>query len=308
MRKKSDKNDIFSDKRFDVEHALSIYAHSFVNLPATGLYDADALQPYEELLRTCHIYFIGFLPKLSISDSSQQERLVTISLEALDQNYELTWEFPEGAKLRSVSDRWFVETPDGQKYAPTDDHILTEFSHKYGPLNFKVVYIGQAYGRDGKRTALTRLLQHETLQKIAIRGAPEGYSIALLMVAVQLNNQLLTVFNPRAKEKDKTGERIHSGLEKLFGTSEQERIALYEAAMIRYFKPEYNIEFKESFPSTRLKILQDSYEKDFSAVVAEFAFDDIPVSLYSDCVQPNSWHSANHDLHKDKDRKAFFGL
>ena len=80
---------------------------------------------------------------------------------------------------------------------------------------------------------------------------------------------MVTVFNHHAKNKDEDSSRIRSGIDKLYGTTEQERIALYEAALIRYFSPPFNKEFKNSFPSTNLKILQDCYEKDFAAVIAE---------------------------------------
>jgi len=41
-------------------------------------------------------------------------------------------------------------------------------------IGFEVKYIGQAYGDAGSRNALDRLLKHETLQKIALNGAPNG--------------------------------------------------------------------------------------------------------------------------------------
>ncbi len=44
---------------------------------------------------------------------------------------------------------------------------------------------------------------------------------------------------------------------------------------------EINKEFKDSFPSTNMKCLQDCYDKDFSAIVAEFCFDEIPFLLRS---------------------------
>ena len=102
------------------------------------------------------------------------------------------------------------------------------------------------------------------------------------MLAIQPDNKLFTVMNPFAQNKDEESERIRSGLDKLFNTTEQERIALYEASLIRYFRPEFNIEFKNSFPSTNLKILQDCYEKDFSAVIAEICIDDLPFSMVHD--------------------------
>jgi len=293
-------------KRFEVEHALGMYAYSYVNLPAAAIYDASALQAFAETVETCHIYFIGYLPSVSILNSEQSGRTVSIQLSYLDERRSISWDFPEGAQLRKADEYWFVEDRNGQRYAPTGDQILTRLGQQHAPLEFDVKYIGQSYGRDGARSALDRLLSHETLQKIALRQAPAGHHIALVLVAVQPSNQLLTVFNPHAESRDHDGSRVRAGIDKLFGTSERERVALYEAAMIRYFEPEFNIEFKGSFPSTRLKILQDCYDKDFSAVIAEFCFDDVPFVLRSEKVAGSRYHVANYSLHSEENRRAFF--
>src|SRR5262249_3343054 len=149
---------------------------------------------------------------------------------------------------------------------------------------FKVLYIGQAYGDDGSRNAIDRLKKHETLQKIALQGVPEGYRLELLLLEVMPNTTVVTMFNPWAKEKDDGSKRIGFGLDKLFGTNEEEQIALYEAALIRYFQPKFNKTFKESFPSTRMRILRDCYDKDFSTVVAEINCDRLPYDLFSESV------------------------
>ncbi|WP_238028032.1 MULTISPECIES: hypothetical protein [unclassified Photobacterium] len=112
--------------------------------------------------------------------------------------------------------------------------------------------------------------------------------------------------NPFAKNKDNDGLRIKAGLDKLFNTTEQERISLFEAALIRYFYPQFNKEFKDSFPSTNLKVLQDCYKKDFSAVFAEIFIDELPFKLRSEKVGVSHYHCAKHNLHIEKEREAFF--
>lgn len=308
MINERDQADQLHTKRFEVEHALSMFAYSYVNLPAVGLYDSASLQPFMGTIDTCHIYFIGYLPSISVTGSEQNGQTVSISLEYLGEQKSVSWEFPEGACLKEAEGYWFVEDRAGQRYAPTSDQILTRLSQQHAPLEFAVKYIGQSFGRDGSRSSLDRLVSHETLQKIALRQAPHGHHIALLLVAVQPGNQLLTVINPHAQQQDDDGSRIQAGLDKLFGTNDRERVALYEAAMIRYFRPEFNIEFRDSFPSTRLKILQDCYRKDFSAVIAEFCFDDMPFSLRSETVKASKYHIAYHNLHAEADRRLFFGF
>ena len=303
----SQSGDHIKSKRFNVEHALSMYAYSYVVLPAHGIYDKDFLEFHRQIINTCHIYIIGFAPSVRLNSEKLQNGVLTTNYSVAGVNHDLNWQAPEGAEIVEEGDTVYVKDLSGQMFWPSNEQVLS-YLGQATDLEFQVKYIGQAYGKDGSRNALDRLLKHETLQKIVLKGIPEGKQLQVLMVSVQPNNQLLTQFNPRAEETDTSSERIQSGLEKLFNTDEREQIALYEAAMIRYFQPEFNKEFKDSFPSTNLKILRDCYEKDFSGVVAEFFIDELPYKLCSEKVSPKIHHIAYHDLHDDSDRKAFFAI
>lgn len=79
--------------------------------------------------------------------------------------------------------------------------MATRLNIEHGAQNFEVLYIGQAYGRNGERNALDRLRRHETLQRIALEGIPNGYIITVLMLEVILANRIITVFNPWADDK-----------------------------------------------------------------------------------------------------------
>lgn len=308
MPDKNENQNPFTGKRFDIEHALNMYASSFVHIPASLLYETEMLEAYSEVIETCHIYFIGYFPRLSLKTPLQRGRTIMLPIEYLGQAKNISWKFPAGVQLRTEADGWFAEDEEGQRYAPTGDQILMQLGRQHSPLEFDVRYIGQSYGTTGSRSALDRLLKHETLQKIALKQPPPGYQIHLLLLAIQPNNRILTVISPQADYRDSNGMRVRSGLDKLYGTNADERISLYEAAMIRYFRPEFNIAFKDSFPSTRLKILQDCYEKDFSAVIAEISFDEMPFLLKSEDVNPAQSHLAFHSLHAEDNRRMFFGF
>lgn len=305
MEKKKNLN-FLADKLFDVEHALNMHASSFFYLPAAGIYEPEKLAPHADLISKCHIYVIGFVPKINFVNAAQKDRDLILSFEALGKNYDLTWELPPDYTLHHVDGLWYVDDGTGQRFFPNEHSWLQGLQQRYGIAKFLVKYIGQAFGKDGSRSALDRLTKHETLQKISLLGAPEGYRLELVLLQVEPDNQLITMFNPWAENKEKGSERIKRGLDKLFNTSEKERVALYEAALIRYFQPEFNIEFKDSFPSTNLKVLQDCYDKDLAAVSAEIVLDELPVTLYSEVVKPSDTHFAFYDLHSDEARRVFF--
>lgn len=288
---------------FDVEHALILYATSFFQLPARLLYDEGSLKQFEHVSKKCHIYIIGYLPKTKLLRGYQKDEDAVLEFEIGSVKHDFKLPLPKGCRLESDDIFPYAVNEQGQKFA-IPEKAINLFLNQHS--KFEVKYVGQAYGKDGSRNAIDRLMNHETLQKISLTGVPDNYELQLLLLEVEPSSKLITALNPFAQQKDETGSRIKAGLDKLFNTSEQERISLYEAALIRYFYPQFNREFKDSFPSTRLKILHDCYEKDFSMISAEISFDELPFQLWSDAAPAKHSHMALHDLHDDKSRKAFF--
>ncbi|GAM69563.1 hypothetical protein JCM19236_5028 [Vibrio sp. JCM 19236] len=63
------------DNKFGVEHALDMYANSFVTLPAEAIYEKQMLQQYKSVIDDCHIYVIGTCQELT---SKVRNKLVMI--------------------------------------------------------------------------------------------------------------------------------------------------------------------------------------------------------------------------------------
>lgn len=116
------------------------------------------------------------------------------------------------------------------------------------------------------------------------------------------------MINPTSKRQKDIFERSGQLYDILKETTEIERISLYEAGLIRYFKPEYNIEFANSFPSRRLKLLNRLYQKDISNLVCEICFEELSYNLSSSSVDAKKYHIAMHNLHKKEDRDIFFSV
>ena len=312
MDDKSERRAVFQRQlesaMFDVEHALGMYAKGYCTLPAEGIYDKKSLAPLMSVIESCHIYLIGLVPRITLESAIQDPGEIHLTYSVLGNEHKLTYPVPDTYVLKEEEDRYYLEDSDGNTLWLNSEEVQQRLSRETGLIDFNIKYIGQAYGQDGSRNALDRLLKHETLQRISLMGIPDGYRLTVLLLSIQPNNQLFTFFNPFAKNKDDSGERIKSGIDKLYNTSEAERTTLYEASLIRYFYPQYNKEFKDSFPSTNIKVLKDCYSKDFSALVAEIWIEELPFRLKSDTVEAKNYHIAKHDLHKAEDRKIFFGL
>ncbi|MFU7598302.1 hypothetical protein ACM9VS_05655 [Legionella pneumophila] len=299
-------HNLFDNTLFNVEHALVMYALSNCILRAEDIYDKQVIANLMSAIKKCHIYIIGFQPKIYFIEAKQHLNRISLKFSILGHEYTIENNLPDGARI-SIGEEFYLIDRQGNKFVPNMSAIQAQLSRESNAINFEVKYIGQALGKNGSRNAIDRLLRHETLQKISLKGVPDGYQLNILLLEVHPNPMLCTMFLPHAKNNESSSSRIKAGIDKLYGTNEQEQISLYEAALIRYFSPQFNKEFKSSFPSTNIKILQDCYKKDFSAVVAEINFDDLPFKLFSDTVEASSSHIAKFDLHDDFARKVFFG-
>jgi hypothetical protein len=297
---------MLNDKMFDVEHVLSMYATSFVLMPALGIYDEEVVEGFANNLKTCHIYLIGLMPQIELVDGKVDEDSLVTSYNIAGKIRELRWPMMPDATVENSEKGWCVVNAAGENFWPAEEYVARRLNDELNAIGFEVLYIGQAYGKDGSRNALDRLLKHETLQKISLQGVPQGYRLNLLLLEIQPANRMITLFNPRAEINDQGTERISKGLDKLFSTSEAERITLFEASLIRYFQPKYNKEFKDSFPSTNMKVLADCYDKDFAALLAEICIDELPFKMFTSTIPPRQYHSAKHDLHEEAARKMFF--
>jgi len=292
-----------------IENTLSLYAVDVALLPASGLY-GEIPPNVKAVADKCHIYLIGLVPIVSLLNSYEKNGFLCIDVTVGTQKYisGVKIPIPEGHSVVRNSNGVWLSDGDGKLYAHSVQELMRAVSHQISPLGFKVLYIGQAFGKDGSRAALDRLREHSTLQKIAVQGTAPRHRLELVLFGIDSGNRLITEFNPFAvNTEDATArKRIKDGLDKLFDTSEAERVALYEAALIRYFQPEFNIMFKDSFPSTNQKLLNDCYQKDIKSLVAEIHFDDFPYQFFSEAISMNWGHTAHFDLHDEESRKSFF--
>ena len=161
------KKDVFEKACFDIEHALNMYAFSFCTIPAEGIYDKQALASLGSVLEKCHIYLIGYTPRIDFVGAEQKDQHLLLSFEILSQKYVLDYELPKGLSLKADGDLWYLDDGSGGRFWPSKSEMQTKLTASTDVINFEVKYVGQAYGKDGSRSAIDRLIKHETLQKIS---------------------------------------------------------------------------------------------------------------------------------------------
>jgi hypothetical protein len=177
-------------------------------------------------------------------------------------------------------------------------------------LSLEILYVGQSYGTEGARTAAERLQKHSTLQNIyseSIKRSPDKEIWLLLFSFDQV--QIVTI-DPKQPIYEVSLEDNNKHIQKAINTeiTEQQRINFTEAALIRYFQPEYNEMFKNNFPSPAHKTYSECYDLDLNTVMVELQTKEIGFMLRSAKVPPKWDHFVIFPLHSQEERKSMFEL
>ena len=265
-----------------------------------------------------HLYLIGTRPRISMKKGSGQidGNAVKCELEVHQQDErievpcDLQWErLPDGTELKCEYPytKFVLETPDGNSRLASKWSLMLQGIQPMSPhLNFDVLYVGQAFGEDGDRNAAERLASHETLQKIyaeAIQKKPDK-EVWLNLIAFQPPMQIV-MFDGRHKGPTDEPEGHDEKFAEL-DMSWAHQICFAEAAMIRYFQPEYNKIFKNSFPSQSHVSYAECYDLDLNSVSVEFNTESLNCTFSSLSVEPSGLHMIQYALHDRKERVAMF--
>lgn len=178
--------------------------------------------------------------------------------------------------------------------------------------NYEVLYIGQALGNQGNRSAYQRLKSHSTFQKILARTQYDFPDKEIMIFMYEFDHeQYLTSIDGAAKNADtseKNEARLFNAIRK--PPHKKQKIGLIEAALIRYFQPQYNNEYKLKFPSPKHKVLKSCQDLDITGLMVEICSDlndnRLDYVLYSNTQKPNYYHFANIELVSEKNRMSFF--
>ena len=88
--------------------------------------------------------------------------------------------------------------------------------------------------------------------------------------------------------------------------TERQRINFTEAALIRYFQPEYNTIYRDSFPNPMHTSYSECYDLDINSVMAEIDTEDMDAQFWSSAAAPAWQHFATYALHSRAEREAMF--
>jgi|GEM_PF-520232 len=316
--------------RFGVETMVSIYLSNYQIVLGADLDDYSNRQDFFDDENPCNIYFILRRPKVTIDPESIKIRGKKAKFSLLIHSRERIAEIKMGCEFKKATSKIVCHTeyPYNLFLFRDEDKPLMlarpgtlidspTVTQNIDPeeLDFEILYIGQSYGATGKRTAIDRLASHETLQKIyahALTHSPE-YDIWVMLTSFSQQSVLLSAGKGivNVKKNDRHTDDIKvKGFFKNQGINltERQRINLTEAALIKYFEPEYNLNFKENFPSVNHKSYTDCYKLDIRAINIEIGTREMVRKIYTKKSGRKEYHSKTYEFSSLEDRISFLNF
>jgi hypothetical protein len=177
-------------------------------------------------------------------------------------------------------------------------------------LTLEVLYIGQSYGEDGSSTAVDRLLNHETAQKIFGESQAQHPDKEIWYLLWNIKSQWIVRIDgsPREFQTTDIEDDYHSSRFLNDIVPDKLEINLAEAALIKYFQPEFNVKFKHTFPDKEHLSYAQCYQWDLHTIIAEVDTEELGMKLGSSTVAASFHHTAVFPFHSEAEREAVFNI
>jgi hypothetical protein len=318
-------NDVaMADRKFLSEFAVNLFSARWMITPASEL-ASDGVMAGEaaDVSKECHIYLIcrrpasAFDPAHHVYEGNHLSGNIVYRRAGVPSAVPFTmpFELVDGATQLRVSNYPHREVQTlneaGEEIRRVPAHSLSLIGIVNDPAlkTLEVLYVGQAFG-DGRRTAIERLRNHATLQKILAQMHHEMPDDEVILLTFEyVPYRVISMFDgvdKKAIRDERDTERFSSILDNPL--TEHQQVCLAEAGLIRYFQPKYNEIYKASFPASDQRILDQCYQLDFSALIVEIDTEELDISLYSPAVGAAQHHIAQFDLIDPRFRRSFFAF
>lgn len=294
---------------YSSEGAVHIYSSLPTALTPADLYQARDNPVVREAIANCNIYLITGRRRILIDPSDFSLKGSTLTGNFLVQSSEGMMCFPfeyeitvdrigEGNILQGVAvapcgTHIVIVTANGQLRLPT--HVIVTLACADLPLedrDLEVLYVGQGIGKSGNRTAIDRLLNHSTLQRIlaeVVTFHPDR-EIVLLLYRFEHLRIIASTGGDLNATPTATVEEEYRHVERLGGIKLNRHaiVSLAEAGLIRHFQPLYNVLVKSNDFSSKnkLTILKKLLTQDITGLMVEICTGNVRARLCSPSAPP----------------------
>lgn len=312
------------DYKFGAETFLSMFLSQYQFVLGADLENYEKNDALFNDKNPCNIYFVLRRPKVTIDPNSFSTIGKSVSFDLIIHDKEnkgvisIVIELAEAkSEIKLITEypyNFFALADDIQPLLFTRPGLLidsgiVENNTSTEMLDYEILYIGQAFGKNGQRTALSRLSSHETVQKIythALTNNPES-DIWIMLTSF---SQLSMLFSGGVDEasyladnKIRDEKVIDCFLDnKGLVITEKQKINFTEAALIKMFEPKYNKEFKYRFPCEKHSSYTECYSLDIRALTIELETSKMKRKLYTEKTGRKVYHSEMFEFKNDADR------
>jgi len=180
-------------------------------------------------------------------------------------------------------------------------------------MDSEILYIGQSYGKNGKRKPPERLKSHSTLQKIYYEALQNNPDKEIWLNLLSFERLLFTSFDGADKSVKREENEVEKATNIMYKfnqneLNEKQIVNFTEASLIKYFKPKYNVVYKDVFPDPNHKTYTECYDLDVNSVAFELNTETIGTKLFTENIKPSYMHLGSFTLESREKRKSLFGI
>ncbi|BBB69924.1 hypothetical protein UNDYM_5671 [Undibacterium sp. YM2] len=292
---------------FVFEGGIHFYSSLPTAITPAELYDAKSKPELLKILQDCNIYLIAIRKRISV-DPNYLKRVGknlcgnfivqrTSSLEKVPFKWEIPQEFNDALELDITipqSGTYIRIDTEKQSSLISSNTIIStsEFKFPVEERDLDVLYIGQGIGQKKNRSAIHRLLNHSTLQRILAETHayyPDAEILLLLYRFEHARTYLSTGGDLNVEpESSAEDERAHMDRMTNIQLSRREIVSLVEAGLIRHFQPTFNKQIKKSDFGAKKKIsvIEKLLKKDITGLIVEICTANIHARLKSNSAPP----------------------
>lgn len=271
----------------------------------------------------CHIYLICRRPRVMLEETISVDEHTASGRFAIirgDKQEFHSYIVPNGLGRANVTlscpypyTHFFIKDPRGNVLSEGMTSLfVSQFKGVDSSLfNLEVLYVGQAFGKDGERCSPQRLGNHSTLQAIYLDAMQKAPDQEVWIVLCHFDANLVQVTDPRAHRVERSDEEEHQHIRNIVSkvpVKEELEVNFTEAGLIRYFQPQYNVHFKDLFPSPTHASYRECYDLDINSVSVEIGSDNLLCQLWSPTAPPQWTHIAKYPLYSSKERRDMLDL
>jgi hypothetical protein len=300
-----------TSRTYATEGSIHLYSSEPVVLTPAELYQAKSNSELQALTENCNVYIIATRRRILINPDDFRLEGGKLSGQFIVQRpsgiekIPFSWQVPKpivafpDLDIGVVFSGTHICISAGGLSSIVASHVLVasaESNISQYDKDLTVLYVGQGIGRSKKRSAIDRLLNHSTMQRILAEWVtyyPDSEILLLLYRFEHGRSYLSTGGDFNAEPLSAIAEeRAHMERMGDVRLSRHDKVALAEAGLIKYFQPWFNVQIKGSDFSARkkLKVLEHLLQKDMTGLIVEICTSNLRSRLQTEQAQPMNLH------------------